>query len=150
MFFDHSRYTCYYGFSQHFWTWLKPLKYGIFGLLPNFAVVFSTILLLDEAKKVATAAHLALRWQGIMTVVLTAIVYSFFFLPISIYQIVEAFFDDATAETKIFSPYSYRLTISFVDFNVLANFFIYFLTVSRFREFVSQKLRQTVMLLLCY
>ena len=118
--------------------------YGILGLLPNIVVILSTILLLAEAKKAATTAHLALRWQGIMTVVLTATVYSFSILPISLYQILEAFLDDATAEPSSFSTYFLRLAISFVNLNILANFFIYFVTVSSFRNFVKLKLRQMI------
>ena len=144
VFFDYSRYTCNYGFSHYSWRWLKPLMYGILGLLPNIVVILSTILLLAEAKKAASTAHLALRWQGIMTVVLTATVYSFSILPISLYQILEAFLDDTTAEPSSFSTYFLRLAISFVNLNILANFFIYFVTVSSFRNFVKLKLRQMV------
>jgi hypothetical protein len=138
--FDYRRYTCNYGFSHSSWWWLKPLFYGLFGLLPNVTVVVSTVLLLVEARKSATAARRPLRWPGTMTVILTATVYSFSILPISLYQIVEAALGDGYADTSLFSTYFLRLSISFVNLNVVANFFIYYMTVSSFRIFLNERL----------
>ena len=142
IYFDYKRYTCDYGFSTSSWTWLKPITYALFGVIPNVTVLVSTVLLLVEAKKGASTAHRTLKWNGIMTVVLTAIVYSFSVLPISLYQIVESILSDGSVEPGLFSTYFRRLAISFANLNVVANFFIYSLTVPSFRDFVKEKLHR--------
>lgn len=148
VYFDYKRYTCEYGFSDKSWTWLKPITYILFGVLPNLTVLVSTVLLLVEAKKGASTAHRTLKWRGIMTVLLTAIVYSFSVLPISLYQIVESILSDGIVKPDSFSTYFRRLVISFANLNVVANFFIYSLTVSSFKDFVMEKLRRVCCLFL--
>ena len=49
-------------------------------------IIVCIVLLLLEARKVARGTGQSLRWQGIMTVVLTATVYSISFLPFTVYS----------------------------------------------------------------
>ena len=81
-----------------------------------------------------------------MTVVLTAAVYCVSFLPITVYFVAEPFADKGH-EPGLFYVEFYRFVISVVLVNVLANFFVYSLTVTSFRNFLKTQFQQKVSLL---
>ena len=81
-----------------------------------------------------------------MTVVLTAAVYSVSFVPITIYFIMKPFVEKGPEPGPFYLEF-YRVAVSASNFNVLANFFVYSLTVTSFRNFLKTQLRQKVSLL---
>ena len=78
-----------------------------------------------------------------MTVVLTAAVYSVSFVPITIYFIVKPFVKKAPEPGPFYLEF-YRVAVSAMNFNVLANFFVYSLTVTSFRNFLKTQFQQKV------
>ena len=138
--FDFRSYTYNYKYSSKIWRISMPVTALLAHLCPNICIITSTILLLRDAKKVARRSQESLRWQGTMTVVLTALVYTFSFLPITVYFIVEPLVGRDPLKPGLFYKEFYRLSEAVLTINVLSNFFIYGLTVSSFRNFLKSKL----------
>ena len=84
-----------------------------------------------------------------MTVVLTATVYTLSILPITVYLIVGLLLEKDPEPGPFFVEF-FRVAISALNLNVLANFFVYSLTVTSFRSFLKVKFRQTALFLSCW
>ena len=153
VFFDYRRYNCNYGFQSRAWKILLPISSAILGLIPNLTIVVATILLLREARNIAMRADQGLRWQGVITVVLTAAMYSISILPFALYYLVEplvlATEADGSAIPDTYLVYYYRIASAFMNLNVISNFFVYCLTVSSFRNFIAKRIRR-LFLCLCH
>ena len=88
-YFSYISYFCNFGFMSDIWRWLQPLLTFLCMFVPNVLVVGTTIYLLIIAKQVACRGRESLKWQGIMTTVLTATVYCLSILPYAVYNIGE-------------------------------------------------------------
>ena len=140
--FDYRVYFCVYKYTSTIWKVLSPVI-ALFTLFaPNMAIIVSTVMLLNIAKKVVRGNRRTLRWQGILTVVVTATVYTLSFLPLTVYLIAEPFVKKDPLVPGFFYVEFYRVTSSFMNINTLANFFVYSLTVASFRPFLRTKFRQ--------
>ena len=137
--FDYRQYDCAYNFSSHAWKWLKPVSSLLLGIIPNVTIIVTTVLLLNEARKVARGERL--RWQGIMTVVLTAVVYSVSIIPLTVYYLAEPYVEKKPGDPSEFYTDYFRIASAFLNINVMANFYIYSLTVTSFRKFLKSKVR---------
>ena len=115
---------------------------------PNVTIITSTVLILKEARNFVRRKHEKLRWQGIMTVVFTATVYSLSFLPITVYFIAKPLVEISLSVPGPFHIEYYRVASSVVNCNILANFFVYSLTVDSFRSFLKSKFGKTSSFLL--
>ena len=91
--FDCRVYTYMHTYTSSIWKILLPIISLVVLVTPNVIIVVSTVLLLKEARRVVTDTRESLRWQGIMTVVLTATVNTISFLPLAVYLIAEPFID---------------------------------------------------------
>ena len=144
--FDYRVYTCSYMYSASIWKILLPIKTLLLLFIPNCIIIGSTVLLLNEARKVVRGSEGSLRWQGIMTVVLTATVYSVSFLPVTIYYIAEPSMVKEQEPGPFFVEF-YRVAVCALNFNILANILVYSMTVTSFREFLKTMFKQTAYLL---
>jgi hypothetical protein len=135
--FDYRTYDCRLGFSADIWRRLKPILVGLFALIPNIVVVVTTVCLLIIARSFAQRGGDNLRWQGIITTIVVAIVYCISILPYTIYTFVgysgAGFADDPHS---FFRTHYNRVVKSFIFINTISNFYIYSMTVSSFREFL--------------
>ena len=132
--FDYRVYLYNYKYSVRLWEVLMPIAIVIFIFLPNICIVVSTILILKDARKVVRRSRKNLRWQGSMAVVFTAIIYTVSFFPITIYFI--------AAPLVVAEPFHkeyYRICEALLYTNVLANFFVYSVTINGFRDFLKMK-----------
>ena len=136
--FDFRNYNSMYRYSSKLWKVLLPLSSVLVLLAPNIVVIVSTVMLLRVACKAASGARKSLRWQGISTVVLTAAVYTVSYLPFNIYFTAEPYLEKDPDKPGLFHVEFYRVASGFVIFNVLANFFVYSLTVNSFRGFLMK------------
>ena len=134
-------YTCMY--SARLWEILLPILLMTFYLLPNICVVISTILILKDAMKVARRNRKSVRWQGSMTVVFTAVIYTLSFLPITVYFIATPLVEKLPLVAEPFHKEYYRFCEAVIYTNVLANFFVYSVTVDSFRDFLKTKFWHT-------
>ena len=85
--FDYMLYACTYEFASSKWEYLQRTSFIILVIVPTFTVSATAVLILVVARRVARNARQGLRWQGVLTVVLTAAAYSFSFLPLAAYHI---------------------------------------------------------------
>ena len=144
--FDCRVYTYAHTYTSGIWKILLPIiSLGVL-FLPNMIIVVSTVLLLKEARRVVTDTRESLRWQGIMTVVLTATVNTISFLPMTVYFVIvaEPFIGKDPSVPGPFYKEFYRFSGAVGYLSVLANFFVYSLTVTSFRNFLKSKFKQAV------
>ena len=136
--FDYRLYVCSYQYTKSIWKTLLPVIAILSSLTPTITIIVSTVLILKKAKRAVKEAHQSLRWQGIMTVVLTATVYSVSYLPITVYFMAESLAETYPSAPGTFFTEFYKVAGSVAYCNVLANFFVYSLTVDSFRSFLKK------------
>ena len=140
--FDQRIYLCDYAFSSAIWRWLLPVMTSVVMYIPAILTGLSTVplvLYLCKARRVARRSGGSRRWQGIMTAVLTAIVYSISILPYAVYRIIQSYF----GPTSFIHTHFFRLAVSFLSLNTISNFYIYSMTVQSFRRFLSASFDRT-------
>ena len=138
---NRTTYTCSYNSTGEIWKWLKLVNVGLFVAIPTVIMVVTSILLVQHlryARQVALKTGGTVRWQGIATVVLTATVYCLSSLPTSIHMVIWPYVKSYTY--RVNGP---RVTDTFMYFNVVANVFVYSITVGSFREFLKKRVEQT-------
>ena len=131
--FDYSTYEIDYHVSSE--STLLPLMRGsAYNIILAIIILFSilTLRLLLRARNVSRTASGSVRWQGILTVVLTATVFSVSSLPYFIYLIAEPLVSEPLPLLKRISEYLSML-------NLMSNFYIYCMTVPSFRKFLRSK-----------
>ena len=139
--FSYRGYECDYGFSSEIWLYLRPFTAALFGFIPTCLVVSTTFCLLIKAKKVLSHSRESLKWQGIVTTVLTATVFCLSVLPLIVYRVGESIvIVDDKSKSSFYTTF-YRVAISFLSLNTISNFYIYSLTVFSFREFIRSKMQ---------
>ncbi|KAL5252795.1 hypothetical protein ACHWQZ_G015533 [Mnemiopsis leidyi] len=142
--FDYRVYFCNPMFSSAKWKLLLPVSFVVIGVLPNIIIFLTTAFLLFQARqsinkrKKAGAGKTKLKWQGILTVVLTATVYIVSYLPVTIYFIAANFVEMNPGQLGWFHLEYHRVAVSLTHTNIMANFFVYSLTVDSFRMYLRQ------------
>ena len=96
-------------------------------------VIITSLLLVVEAKRIASRNNRAVRWEGILTVILTGAIVAVSFGPLSFIWTVSNFGTMITISGGIV-----RAATIMYNLNIMANFFIYAMTVQSFREFLKE------------
>ena len=99
--FDYRGYICSSKLSKNFWNWLAPLITAWFIAIPNLVVVVVTIVLLIhlfQAKRIALRTRRTLRWRGITSTLLVAVIHCISFFPYATFRIIESRSDDNQGE----------------------------------------------------
>ena len=141
--FDYRVYACMYGFTSNYWTTIKPTTFFLFGILPNIAIVATTVPTLKyifDARKSAKRVQGSVPWQGALTVVFNSAVYCISSLPYMVYNFVEGFVNENPL--GLFHVDYHRISAFLLMINVVANFYIYVFTIKSFRRFLFSKFRQ--------
>ena len=141
VYFSYRSYHCDYGFSAGIWQYLGPLYGILFGFVPTSIVVITTVYILIIARQAAVRGKEKLKWQGIMTIVLTASVYCISILPYGLYQVGKSLVRVEEKSGSFFHNLYYRIALSFVCLNTISNFYIYNLTLKSFRTFVRSRIQ---------
>ncbi|KAL5251797.1 hypothetical protein ACHWQZ_G014816 [Mnemiopsis leidyi] len=141
VYFSRETYKCTYGFSSDIWRFLRPLIAFVFILAPTCLVITTSVYILVKAKAVAKRGRESLKWQGIMTTVLTATVFCVSILPYFVYRVRESVISGDKNNSSVSFAHFNRVTISFFCLNTISNFYIYSLTVPSFRSFVLTRIR---------
>ncbi|KAL5268528.1 hypothetical protein ACHWQZ_G002417 [Mnemiopsis leidyi] len=132
---DYETYYCYYTHSaDNTWEILLPWKHGIFGGIPIIVVIITTVVLVKHllnARKVSKRSRGKVRWQGIVTAVAVATVFTVAVLPTTVYWITQSYLAGKPQQI-----YFYRTASTVFYFNIASNFFVYFCTVGSFRKFL--------------
>ena len=140
IYFSYRSYHFEYGFSSSTWSYLRPLVSLIFGFSPTCVVIITTVYLLVIAKKVADKNRDNLKWQGIVTTVLTGAVYCISVMPHAIYNALASNITVKNDVSNFFHTTFFRITRVFLCLNTISNFYIYSLTISSFRHFLWSKI----------
>ena len=134
IYFDYSTYEIDFLHSDGNKTF--SLIKGSLYLLISAVIILTSVLtlcVLRKSQRVARRASACVRWQGILTVVLTATVFCISSLPYFVYFIAEPLMIEAKPVVK-------RVVEYLSMFSIMSNFFIYNLTVPSFRRFLSDKI----------
>ena len=122
------------------WLYLKP-PIAIFAVIaPVCIVVVTSVNLLLIARKFAQKDRQSMKWQGIITTVLTSTVFCISFLPMFLFLVLDPFLKTEVKVQKS-NLFLLKVAISFLLLNTISNFYIYCMTVSSFRTFVLSRLQ---------
>ena len=111
---------------------------------PNCLVIATTIYLLIIAKQVSCKkGRKSLKWQGIMTAILTSIVNCISVLPYVVYIVGESIVGVDEQSSSFFHTSFFRIGTSFAYLNTISNLYIYSLSVNSFRNFIRSRIQNT-------
>jgi len=145
--FDYRGYNCDYGYHSDAWKKLIPIIGFIFAIVPNIIIIATTVPILKflaDAGKSARRVGGSVPKQGNLTVALTAVVYCISTLPFAVNQIAINCMKDPP---ELFFVHFHRVSSFLLMINVVANFYIYVLTIRSFRKFLYSKIISVVSLL---
>ena len=140
VYFTYIIYFCAYDFSSYIWIYLGAFLGLFLVILPTCLIVATSVNLLVIAKKIAFRRREGLKWQGIITTLLTATVFCLSMMPFFVMM--------ALRRTNLFDSVEFtvmkglwRIALSLLYLSTMCNFYIYCLTVTSFREFVRSRLQ---------
>ena len=139
--FLYRTYGCDFIYSLNIWNWLAPLFCVVYLVIPNCIVLSTTVNLLITANKIARRGRKNLKWEGVITTVLTATVYCISVLPYAIFKIADQNIESLQDPQSFFQKVYSRIALSFLFLNTISNFYIYCLTVSSFRKFLWPRIK---------
>ena len=122
-------------------SWYRYLVFVI--AIMATLIIIVTILLLKHLFKARESARLTgtqARWQGITTVLLTALFHCLSYLPVIVREVAGAYVK-ATYGLRSYTYFA-RATYAVVYLNIVANIFIYSFTVPSFRRFLRAVMQQ--------
>ena len=141
VYFSYISYFCAYDFSAYIWEYLAELLNLLLIILPTCIIVATSVNLLLIAKKVASRRREGLKWQGIITTLLTATVFCVSLLPLTVMMALRrTSLKKSIIELTVVKAL-WRIALSLVYLNTTCNFYIYCLTVTSFRDFVRSRLQ---------
>ena len=141
VYFTYRGYVGEYGYTSNVWQYLKPPLAIFVVFTPVCLVAATSAHLLLIARKFARKDRQSLKWQGLITTVLTATVFFIAYLPYFLMLLLEPFFSTEFKRQRIY-VYCHRVAVSCLPLNTLCNFYIYCLTVPSFRSFVLSRLQR--------
>ena len=108
-------------------------------VLVIFIVIVAFLLTkhLLKARRLAKLTGRKPRWQGIATVLVTALLHCVSFVPVIVREMGESYIS-RTHGTRFYSRFA-RATYTLFNFNLVANIFIYSFTVPSFRNFLISR-----------
>ena len=118
----------------------------LFTIMPTFIVMVTTVFILHHlciSRRKSRRSGASRRWQGVVTVVVTALVFFFAHIPATVIYFCFLSFM-ARMNKLVINHYAVYLCISRISYymtylNIMSNFYIYSLTVPSFRSFLKEK-----------
>ena len=98
-----------------------------------------------QARRAARRSNSKERWQGLITTICTAVLYTVSVVPLTIYCFAMSFAvtsEPGLNRISFFHYHFYRFATAIILLNILANFFIHSLTVLSFRKFLLSGIKQ--------
>ena len=143
--FDYRTYACEYGWNAYTWKRVQPVIVLISVIFTDAVMIATTVPTLKylvEARKSARRTKKSVPWQGALTVSLTAIVCCVSTLPFGVYYFCRLISDQENRRDYLLYRYGYFFTKA----NISSNFFVYALTITSFRRFLIDKMREIPMI----
>ena len=143
--FDFRTYSCDI-FSSN--TSFIVVSTGLNFLLPNIVHLSTTFLIvlhLLEGRRASRRSGAIERWQGLLTTVFTAAIFTVSVIPFTVYCFLDSLSSGLTEPdwivlNTVFHKIFYRFATSILLLNVLTNFYIRGLAVTSFRIFLKSKI----------
>ena len=139
VYFNYISYTCDYNYTlTPHWLGLLTDVYLLVGVTTAYLILLaSSVYLLLKAVRRAAQHERSVPWQGMLAIALTAVTLVLSFLPYNVMRIISQL--DNFVDVEL-----WRAVIYFQNINIMANFFIYSLTVPSFRKFLRDRFRALV------
>ena len=130
-----SKDTQYSPTVPKWYTLYFPISIAVLSIVPCMILIICSILLLIVASRAGSRHGQSLRLEGVITVLLTVVVFLLSYLPITVV---------AVAAVAGVQPSSTTQNVLFhvSNINTMANFFIYSLSVRSFRHFLREKISE--------
>ena len=139
--FDYNSYQCsYFHISNDVPSWYRlyySITYAILHFLSYSILIVTSFLLLLAAKAVRSRNGETVRLEGLITVLVTVGVYLISFMPAMVIFV-------ASLMGTEFAPRIWRAMVFVSYLNIIANFYIYCLTIKSFKEFLKMKALQII------
>ena len=146
IYFDHKIYSPLYNITSDSWHHLKPAGLTILSIIPNLMVIISTggtLLMIIKSRNLAKKSGGSVRWQGVMAVLVTAIVFCVSTLPYTAYTLIISPFVEEKPPGILKIHYKrYAAFLSLL--NLMANAYIYTYTISSYRVFLRSRIDLTL------
>ena len=140
IFFVYFKYSCDFDtrltYAPHWFHDLIYVYLAFTSVIVNVVVMVTSLWLLLIAKRSAQRRLESLRWQGVIPVILTAFIYIASSFPLA--------FVIATQKFVFYEKSTWGTVTTLQNLNIMANFFIYSLTMRSFREFVRMSLKNLI------
>ncbi|KAL5257746.1 hypothetical protein ACHWQZ_G012610 [Mnemiopsis leidyi] len=134
VFFNFITYTCDYSNKHSNWTKTHSIILGILLLLSLVGTVISSAVLLVIARQFTRGRSAGLKWQGIVTVLLTSGTHLLIAFPLALYYFCRVY-TEQYAQANLFR---YGWWIS--QLGSVINFFVLGLSLPSFRDFLKSKI----------
>jgi len=139
--FSYIDYTCDYDYFSPsvptWYIWYFLISLVVVGFLSCTTLLVTSVLLLIVASRAASRHGETLRWEGVITVLLTVGVFFLSYLPYSVAMW-------AMYQGVIYGTTSMRAIVHLTNLNIMANFFVYSLTVRSFKHFLKTKISEVL------
>jgi uncharacterized membrane protein len=145
VYFSYKEYNCEYDISSSSAPAWYP-KYFVIIISINCILCYTTMivtssLILIVARRAAIRQRRSLRWEGVTTVLITAVVFLISYLPYGALVVTSA------VVGVEYGSALWRATNNLTYLNIMANFFVYCLTIRSFRLFLKLKISELLTLL---
>ena len=120
--------------------WYRPfsiISFSSFSVLCYINLIVTSFLLILKAKTVRSRNGNTVRLEGLITVLLTVGIYLFSYLPFSVV------FTTSLIGVN-YGPMIWRFLTFMLYFNIIANFYIYCITIRSFRDFLKMKISRVM------
>ena len=129
MYFSYRYYKCYLLLTDLTW-----IGVSLGAVIAYLTLTITSVLILIVARRSATRHGERLRWMGVATVILTVGLYQLSQLPMTVVIISHYVLGVEPSST------TFRASMQVTHLNIMANFFVYALTVRSFRTFLKLKM----------
>ena len=136
IYFDYRIFNC--GFCT---ANVPPIWVGVMvtvASLLSLIIFVATIILVISARKM-TRRKDNLKWQGVLTVIVTAGLYTLSILPIPLYSLAN-YFVFSKHQTSL-DPIFFRIAMNTVCLISIWNFWVYCFTIASFKKFLLDKMK---------
>ena len=142
IYFDYKIYSPLYNITSDDWVHIKPVGLTILFIIPNFLVLVSTgatLVMIWRSRKLSQRIGGSVRWQGVMAVLLTTIVFCVSTLPYTAYTlIISPFVEENPPGTLKIQYKRYAAFLSLL--NLMSNAYIYSFTITSYRTFLRSQI----------
>ena len=132
--FSYIDYECNYGYKTNntpaWYTWYFIVGFPAINVTCHVTLIITSLLLLMYARRAAVGNKL--RWEGVITVLLTVGVLLVSYLPLTVLLV-------TWLVGFSYSDTLWRVAACVQYLNIMANFFVYSISLKSFRDFLKTK-----------